>query len=454
MTASTRKGRGHAAPLLAVVVAGCLPVTAVAVLGVAVVPGSVAPSAATGVGPVGRVPDPVPGRYVVVLADGVESRTAAAGAKLVGPTGGTIVATFAVALPGFVAEMSERRAARIAADPLVAGVFEDGYVRIAGTQSPAPWALDRVDQASLPLDGAYRSTFAGRGVTAYVVDTGILTTHTEFGGRASLGLDLVGDGRAAGDCHGHGTAVASLIAGSGTGIAKAAAVVGVRAMGCDGTGTFSQVLAAVDWITANAARPAVVNLSLAGPAYEPLDTAITNSIASGLTYVVAAGNDQGDACARSPARTSSALTVGATDVNDARAYFSNAGTCLDLFAPGVGMTVAVPPTDSEYSTASGTSFAAPVVAGLVALVLERHPGLGPSDVRALLVRAAPTDRVVDPGTGSPNRLARSFEALSPHPGVVIAVVGDHLTESLMEGTLGGDPAAPNYNPLVFIVRGA
>jgi subtilisin family serine protease len=424
-----------------VVVASCLSVVRVGGLGA---------GRAGATDPVTRPADPVPGQYIVVLDADQADRTRAVGLELADEVDGRVVDSFDDTIPAFVARMDDEDAQALANDERVAGVYQDGYVRVEATQSPAPWAPDRVDQAALPLDGTYSTTFDGTGVHAYVIDTGIRISHQDFGGRASVGVDILGGNGL--DCHGHGTFVAGLIAGAYAGVAKAAEVVSVRSMDCNGVGTYSQVIAAVNWVTANAQRPAVVNMSLGGPAFAPLDAAVSSSIAAGIPYVTAAGNDGVDACGVSPARVGPAITVGATDQNDVRPWWSNRGACLDTFAPGVDVVSTSSTGDNQYAIGSGTSFAAPVVTGIVAHMLQRHHDLSPATASSLLVRAAPTGLVGDPGPGSPNRLARTFEALSAHPGVVIAVAGDDDWSPATEAIMGTDPRVADYDPLNFSIR--
>ena len=363
-------------------------------------------------------PDPVPSQYIVTLRTQPAASNAAA-AALSARHGGKVVRTYTKALAGYTARMTPAQAQALSADPAVASVEQDGYVSIDATQSPAPsWGLDRIDQRNLPLDNSFSSATAGAGVTAYVIDTGIRTTNTDFGGRASIGFDSVGD-RAQGDplygvdCNGHGTHVAGTIGGTKYGVAKSVTLVAVRVLDCSGSGTWSGVIAGIDWVTANHAPNSVANMSLGGGPAASVDTALANSVAAGVTYAVAAGNSNADACGASPARAPSAITVGATTSTDARASYSNFGTCVDLFAPGSGITSDWNTSDTAVNTISGTSMASPHIAGSAALYLGDHSGASPATVTTALLAAATSGKVTGEGTGSPNLLDYVGAADSP-----------------------------------------
>jgi len=341
----------------------------------------------------------VSGSYIVVLKDGATADTA----RLAARYGATVGHTYTHALRGFEARVSETGAKRLAADPAVAYVEQNHTVSIAATQlNPPSWGLDRIDQRSLPLDSSYTYPTTASTVHAYIIDTGIRFTHSDFGGRATSGFDAI-DGGSADDCHGHGTHVAGTVGGASFGVAKGVQLVGVRVLNCSGSGTFAQVIAGIDWVTANAVKPAVANMSLGGGPDTATDQAVRNSITSGVTYAIAGGNSNASACNFTPARVAEAITVGATDINDLRASFSNKGRCLDLFAPGVSITSAWLTSDTATAVLSGTSMAAPHVAGASALVLAAHPLFTPQQVRDNLVASATTG-VSNRGGGSPNLL--------------------------------------------------
>ncbi|WP_433051087.1 S8 family serine peptidase [Dactylosporangium sp. CS-033363] len=344
-------------------------------------------------------------RYIVVFKDTADASTTAAVAnRLAARAGGTVRRSFSKTLKGFSAQLTERAAKRLAADPLVDYVQQDKTVKVADTEGNAPWGLDRIDQVSRPLSGTYTYPAAASNVTAYVLDTGIRMSHADFQGRARSGYDFVDNDTDASDCQGHGTHVAGTVGGATYGVAKGVRLVGVRVLGCDGSGSYSGIIAGIDWITANAQKPAVVNMSLGGDADGSVDQAVRNSIAAGITYAVAAGNAGTDACTMSPARTAEAITVGATDQNDARASFSNYGSCLDIFAPGVAITSDSKDSDTGTTVMSGTSMATPHVAGAAALYLSANPTATPSQVRDALVAGSVNNIVTNPGAGSPNRL--------------------------------------------------
>lgn len=317
--------------------------------------------------------------------------------------------SYSHAFRGVLVTATPAQAAALSRSAGVASVEVDAPVRITETQQPAPWGLDRVDQRPLPLTGSYTWAAAGAGVSAYVVDTGVLAAHTEFAGRMSAGWTAVADGRGSGDCNGHGTHVAGTVAGSTYGVAKRATIVPVRVLDCTGSGYNSDVVAGLDWVAANhaAGAPAVVNLSLGGAASAAVDTALQGVINDGVAAVVAAGNSAVDACANSPARLPAAVTVAASDSADRQASFSNFGSCVDLYAPGVGITSAAWTSATATASMSGTSMATPHAAGAAAVLLSQNPSLTPGQVSSALTSNATTGVVTGAGAGTPDRLLYS-----------------------------------------------
>jgi len=364
---------------------------------------------------------------VVATEPADDPQVVATATQLTSTYGGTFSTTWSVALKGFLLNSSEAQAMAMSQDSQVAFIEQDGAIAV-GTpdtdpirMSPDPnadlnpqpttsWGLDRIDQRYLPLNNLYAYHNDGLGVNAYVIDTGILTTHWEFSGRAVAVYDALKDGDNGIDCNGHGSHVAGIIGGRTFGVAKKVRLFGVRVLNCQGSGAWSDVINGVNFVTWHRAQPAqqgypaVANMSLAGGTDRAVDAAVRNSIRAGVIYVVAAGNGNSDAATYSPADVAEAITVGATDRFDARAEFSNYGSTLDLFAPGVSITSAWIGDDLMIATASGTSMAAPHVAGVVALYLESHRSASPAEVRSALVGNSTAGMVSNPGQESPNRL--------------------------------------------------
>ena len=372
----------------------------------------------------------IPDHYIVVYKSGAGGVNAEESVRSsVAAQGGEVKFVYKAALNGYSAYLPPNALAAVRADPAVEYVIPDarvqfipdgelGSVGTEGVQSGATWGLDRIDQHNLPLSTTYKRVYYGFGVHVYVIDTGIRSTHVEFGGRAQKVHDSIGDGQNGNDCAGHGTHVAATIAGSTYGVAKYARLYAVRVLDCGGSGTYSQVIDGVDWVTAHRVKPAVANMSLGGTAYAPLDTAINAMINHGVVLVVAAGNSNLNACNYSPARVPGAITVGATDSTDARAYYSNWGKCLDIFAPGSNITSAWNSSDTATNTIDGTSMASPHVAGVVALYLETHPKASVTAVQNALIHNSTKNVVIKPGSGSVNRMIFSLfrpipTALSP-----------------------------------------
>ena len=349
------------------------------------------------------------GRYIVVLKDSTTAPAAVArehGKRY----GASVTRVYGHALKGYAARLDARQLSDVRADGAVDYVVPDGIATIDTTQAGATWGIDRIDQHKLPLSGTFSYSNTGAGVTAYVIDTGIRVTHTEFGGRASSGWDFVDNDADASDCNGHGTHVAATIGGTTYGVAKAVTLVAVRVLDCTGSGLWSWIIAGIDYVTAQhqAGQPAVANMSLGGGANIALDQAVRNSIADGVSYAVAAGNSNANTCAFSPARVAEAMTSGASTSTDAKASFSNWGSCMDWFAPGQAITSAWNSSDVATNTISGTSMASPHTAGVAALYLQSFPSATPATVQKALASAATRKvisglhRLLNPGT--PNLL--------------------------------------------------
>ncbi|MCY0940631.1 S8 family peptidase [Streptomyces antarcticus] len=381
-------------------------VAALALGAAAALPASAADGGAQGVIENAGAAGSVPGSYIVTLKDSAARSTADSGKAVAKRYGAKIDRTYSAALNGYSVEVSEAQARKLAADPAVKSVVQNRTFTVNATQpNPPSWGLDRIDQRALPLNQSYTyPDKAGEGVTAYIIDTGVRITHQDFGGRASYGYDAIDNDNTAQDGHGHGTHVAGTVGGGAYGVAKKAKIVGVRVLNNQGSGTTAQVVAGIDWVTRNAVKPAVANMSLGGGADSALDTAVRNSIASGITYAVAAGNETADASTKSPARVAEAITVGATTSTDAKASYSNYGSILDIFAPGSSITSTWGTGDTATNSISGTSMASPHVAGAAAVYLSLNPGSTPAQISAGLVAAATPNVVTSPGTGSPNRL--------------------------------------------------
>jgi subtilisin family serine protease len=354
----------------------------------------------------------IPNTYIVVLDDAVigeRGENSIAGymaddmARLYH---GKLKHVYKHALNGFSVEMSEADAEAMSQDYRVLFVEEDGVMTADATQTNPPWGLDRIDQRNRPLSGTYTYNWTGSGVRVYVIDTGIRTTHTQFGGRASNVFDAFGGSGA--DCNGHGTHVSGTVGGSTYGVAKSALLRGVRVLDCNGSGSTSGVIAGVNWVTQNHINPAVANMSLGGGASTALDNAVNSLSNSGVPVAVAAGNSNANACNSSPARAANAITTGSTTTTDARSSFSNFGTCLDIFAPGSGILSAWFSSDTATATLSGTSMASPHVAGVAALYKQANPSASATTVRNAIVNNATTNVVTNAGTGSPNRLLYSL----------------------------------------------
>jgi subtilisin family serine protease len=347
-------------------------------------------------------PDAVAGSYIVALKENAQTGTM-----------GTVDFVYP-SINGYAATMTERQARRLAADPQVAYVEQNQRVKALDTQpNPPSWGLDRIDQRDLPMDQTYNHSTTAANVNAYIIDTGIRVTHQDFGGRAKHGRDTIDNDNDATDCNGHGTHVAGTVGGNLHGVAKAVTLHAVRVLNCQGSGTNATVVAGIDWVTRNAVKPAVANMSLGGSASTAIDDAVRRSTAAGITHAVAAGNSNDDACRYSPARAPDAITVGATYLDDGKAGFSSFGRCLDIFAPGVGIRSATSASDTSTASFSGTSMASPHVAGTAALYLAKNPSATPKRVRDALVNVATPGKVTNAGSGSPNKLLFTDSGIAP-----------------------------------------
>ncbi|MFI8437506.1 S8 family serine peptidase [Streptomyces sp. NPDC079020] len=348
----------------------------------------------------------VSGSYIVMLDQKADK------AELAKEYGGKLKRNYSSAINGFSASgLTLTEAKRLAADPAVSKVVQNKKFHIDATQdNPPSWGLDRIDQTETAGDDAYNyPDAAGEGVTAYVIDTGVRVTHSDFEGRATSGFDAVDNDDDADDGNGHGTHVAGTIAGSSYGVAKKANIVAVRVLDDSGSGTTEQVVAGIDWVTENHEGPSVANMSLGGGADEALDAAVQKAIASGVTFAVAAGNDSSDAGEGSPSRVPEAITVASSTVDDEQSSFSNYGSVVDIYAPGSDITSAWNDSDDGSNTISGTSMATPHVVGAAAVYLGGHQDATPEEVATALTEGATPDAITNATEGTANLLLKVVE---------------------------------------------
>lgn len=367
---------------------------------------------------------PIPGHYIVVFKDTVNDVQAEALA-LVRTHGGQIQHVYIHAIKGFSAALPDAAIQALKNNPNINYIEQDRSVSlheapVAQAENQATWGLDRIDQVTRPLDSVYHYNYQGAGVNAFIIDTGIRSDHVEFTGRIKPGYNVspdsagVVDSTNTTDCNGHGTHVSGTVGGTIFGVAKGAALIPVRVLDCSGSGTSSGVIAGINWVAASSLRPAVANMSLGMSAVSTaVNSAVSGAVDKGVTMVVAAGNSNVDACTASPASAPSAITVGATDSSDMRASYSNFGTCLDIFAPGSGITSAWYTASTAAATLSGTSMATPHVTGVAVLALAANPTATPTDVAAFLTSKASANQLSSIGTGSPNLLVYSLAVDAP-----------------------------------------
>lgn len=351
--------------------------------------------------------DVIPGRFIITVRDGVDPSAVAA------EHGARPDFVYSAVLNGFAGAISEAARSGLMRDARVLRIEPDGIARAVTTQTGATWGIDRVDQRDIPLSTTYTYTAMGSGVTAYIIDTGINYGHSEFGGRASFGYDSFGG--TGEDCNGHGTHVSGTVGGATYGIAKSVTLKAVRVLDCNGSGSWSGVIAGMDWVTANhvTGTPAVANMSLGGGANSSVDAAVNGMIADGVATAVAAGNGNfvgiaQDACKSSPARVGAAMTIGATSSTDAKASWSNYGNCVDWFAPGVSIKSAWKGSDTATNTISGTSMATPHTAGVAALYLQGNPGASAQTVRDALYALTTKGKVTSARSVNNHLLFSSF----------------------------------------------
>jgi subtilisin family serine protease len=369
-------------------------------------------------------------RYIVTLQKSVGDVDKEAKELKAEAGTGAVVDTY-TKVKGFLVNATSSEAKELRSQPEVKAVEKDGVVSLKATQNGPPWGLDRIDQRNRPLSNTYTYNQTGVGVDAYMIDTGIHATHQDFSGRVQPGTNTVDASPSTTDCNGHGTHTAGTVGGETYGVAKDVTLIAVRVFGCGNTTATSDIIEGVDWVVANhnAGEPAVANMSLGGGASAAMDNAVAAMIADGVSTSVASGNESANACNSSPGRLATAITVGATDINDARASFSNFGTCVDLHGPGVGVVSAAPSSDTATATLSGTSMATPHVAGAAALYLESNPGASPATVHNAIVTNATTgvisgiqtscsflDNLLGTCTaGTPNKLLFTGSGSEPPP---------------------------------------
>lgn len=412
-----------------------------------------------------RIGKPIAGQYIVTLQPTVIDVDTPA-RQLVQGAGGTLDHVYQHALKGFSARLPAAAVQALRNNPNVVSIEQDAVIYLNATQNSAPWGLDRIDQVDRPLSSTYDYQATGQGVRVYVIDTGIRASHVDLGGRVLPGYTAINDAYGTSDCNGHGTHVAGTVGGNTWGVAKGVGLVPVRVLDCTGAGSYSGVIAGIDWVASQTHRPAVANLSLGGPASSTLDAAVNGAISKGTTLVVAAGNDNANACNYSPARAVDAITVGASTSSDARASYSNFGTCLDLFAPGSSIQSAWYTGDTATATLNGTSMAAPHTAGVAALMLQNKPDATPLALAEHLKSTASANKLAQTGIDSPNRLLYSLSTLQPPDVAVIDVAISGLTgKAVLSKTnwkaqvtvtvknLGSGAAVPNATVSVEFQRG-
>jgi subtilisin family serine protease len=365
----------------------------------------------------------IPGRYIVVFTADV-TRPEQEAANLLRGSNATLHHTFNNTIKGFAATIPAAALPGLRNNPRVDYIEQDQTVSLNQATSPqsgATWGLDRIDQASLPLNGQYNFNGSGAGTTAFIIDTGIRADHVEFTGRVLPGYNAVADTNGTNDCNGHGTHVSGTVGGTTWGVAKSVNLVPVRVLDCAGSGTLSGVIAGIDWVAGSTLRPAVANMSLGSAYSNTVNAAVAGAYNKGVTMIVAAGNSNADACSYSPSSEATAITVGATANTDARASYSNFGACVDVFAPGTNITSAWHTGNTSTNTISGTSMASPHVAGVAVLALQANPLSSPAQIATFITTFATLNKVTSAGTGSPNRLVYSLANNAPVTQKTVAI---------------------------------